>query len=315
MEFKIVQQIVGNIQQTIENAAVASVNALKAHTFNADVKVKNFPKNQKVSGVVSVSNQKRVEKELKTNGTTQKSILKWLKGFKFPKSIEVSNFPEFPKFPEHPKEIRVSNFPKQKEYPKNIRVSNQPTKEIKELSKKIAAVEKAVKALKLDPKINVEAPQAPQVNVPEPRVTVTQKDIDYEKLASLIPVPENFDYDKLAEKLAKELGDMVVSIGGGGSSSSGGNSFYDRQGRPARATLDSEGRILTSPDYFIADKEVGSTVTYTGNENSEGAWYIMMISGDAIRYASNNNNDKKDYAEAWADRADLVYDYPSKVEF
>ena len=311
MEFKLLQTIVGNIQTTIENAAIASVNAIKANVF--DVKVRNFPKTQKVNGVVSVSNQKRVEKELKIANVTQKSVLKWLKGLKFPTSIKVDNFPEPQKFPDFPTEIKVKNFPKQKEYPKNIRVLNQPTKEIKAVDKSVKAVADAVKKLKLNPQINVEAPKMPPINVPEPRVTVTQKDIDYQKLADLIPVPEELNYDLLAEKIAKVLGEMVVSIGGG--KSGGGNSFYDRQGRPARATLDDKGRILTSPDYFIADKEVGSTVTYTGNENSEGAWYIMMVSGDAIRYASNNNNEGKTYEQAWAARAELEYDYPSKVEF
>lgn len=315
MEFKIVQQIVGNIQQTIENAAVASVNALKAHTFNADVKVKNFPKNQKVNGIVSVSNQKRVEKELKTNGVTLKTILKWLKSFKMPKSIEVSNFPKAEKYPEFPKGFNVLNFPKPPEFPKNMRVSNQPTKEIKAVEKAVSEVMKAIKDLKLDPKINVQAPQSEKIVVPAPSVSVAQKDIDYKKLASLIPIPEKIDYDKLADKLAKTLGEMVVSIGGGGSSS-GGNSFYDRQGRPARAMVDAEGRVVTHPDYFIADKEVGATTTYTGNENPEGEWYMMRVVGDQIRYASSTNNTGyKDYAEAWDNRANLVYDYPSKVSF
>lgn len=315
MEFKLVQQIVGNIQSTIENVAVATVNALKAHTFRADVKVKNFPKNQKISGIVSVSNQKRVEAELKKATTTQKTILKWLKKLSFPSSIKVDNFPEFPKFPEFPTSIKVDNFPKFPEFPKNFRVSNQPTKELKEIAKQVKDLQKALKKIKLDPKINVEAAKIPDINVPEPRVTVTQKDIDYEKLASLIPVSEGIDYDKLAERLAKELGEMVVSIGGGGSSS-GGNSFYDRQGRPARAMVDAEGRVVTHPDYFIADKEVGNSITYTGNENPEGAWYMMKIEGDQMRYASSTNNTGyKDYAEAWDDRANLTYDYPSKVSF
>lgn len=284
MEFKIVQKIVGNIQSTIENAAVATVNALKAHTFNADVRVKNFPKNQKVNGVVSVSNQRRVEKELKKNGTTQKSMLKWLKGFKMPKSIEVSNFPKPEKFPKFPTEIKVKNFPKQKEFPKNIRVSNQPSKELKDLSKKIAAVEKAVKALKLDPKINVDAPKIPEINVPEPSVTVTQKDIDYEKLASLIPVPEKIDYDKLAEKIGKELGEMVVSIGSGGGSRK-------------------EGQDDLTREYNISDKDESSTPKYYGFVGRSGNWYILKESGTEYRYVRGSQS----YVTNWDNRASLDY--------
>jgi hypothetical protein len=311
VDFKVIQDIVGTIVKTVEETAVGSVRAVKKHTF--DVKVKNLPTTQAVKGTVTVGNQKNVEKELREHKKLLKAIRKFLSGFKLPKSIEVSNFPKPVKPLPFPKEFKVSNFPKQKEYPKNMRVSNQPTKEIKAVEDRVAAVEMAIKALKLDPKINVETPKIPDINVPEPSVTVTQKDIDYERLAKLIPVAEKIDYNKLAEKIGKELANMVVSIGGGGSS--GGNSFYGRDGKPGRALVDSEGRVITSPDYFLADKEVGPTTTYTGNENSEGAWYIMMISGDAIRYASNNNNDKKDYAEAWSDRATLNYDYPSKVEF
>lgn len=310
MEFKLVHNIVKNIQDTIWNTGVKSVEALKSHTY--DARVKNFPKNQKISGVVSVSNQKRVESELKKGTVTQKTILKWLKGFKLPTEIKISNFPKFPEF-KFPKSFEVSNFPKPPEPIKNIRVSNQPTTEIKEISSKLVDVVNSINKLKLDPKINVQAPPSEKIIVPAPDVMVTQQEIDYKKLAESFPKPvvaKEIDYEKLADAIASK----VVTIGGGGSSG-GGNSFYDRSGRPARAMVDAEGRVVTSPDYFIADKGKIGDVLYTGNENSEGAWYMMRLNGDEIRYASNNNNNNITYEAAWTNRASLVYDYPSKVEF
>lgn len=312
MEFKLLSNIVKNIQDTIWNTGVESVKSLRSHTY--DTKVVNFPKVQKINGIVSVSNQKRVEKELAKSTILQKSVLNWLKSFKLPTEMKVSNFPPPTKQIPFPESFKISNFPPPVEPIKNIRVSNQPTQEIKDVGKLVRAVEKAVKALKLDPTINVQAPKAEKVIVPPANVTVTQQEIDYKKLAALIPVAKELDIKKLAEAIAKEIAESVVSLGGGGSSS-GGNSFYDRSGRPARATLDDRGRVLTSPDYFVVDKEVGTTVTYIGNENSEGAWYMMMISGDNFRYASSSNNAGLTYAEAWADKENLVYDYPSKVSF
>ncbi len=60
MQFKVIQEITGNIINTIQNVGIASVNAIKAHTFG--VSVKNFPKNQTVSGTVTVANQKKGRK-------------------------------------------------------------------------------------------------------------------------------------------------------------------------------------------------------------------------------------------------------------
>jgi len=311
MEFKLVHNIVKNIQDTIWNTGVESVKSLRSHTY--DAKVKNFPKNQKINGIVSVSNQNRLEKELKTNGVTLKTILKWLKGFKLPKSIEVSNFPSPEKPLPFPKSFEVSNFPKHPVFPKSFEVSNQPTKEIQDIHNAIIGLDGTMKKMKLNPKITVTAPQSEKIIVPAPDVMVTQQEIDYKKLADSFPKPvaaKEIDYEKLADAIASK----IVTVGGGGSSG-GGNSFYDRSGRPARAMVDAEGRVVTSPDYFIADKGKIGDILYTGNENSEGAWYMMRLNGDEIRYASNNNNNNITYEAAWTNRASLNYDYPSKVEF
>lgn len=313
MDFKTLSGVVQSIITTIQQTAVGSVRSINKNTFSTTVK--NFPKTQTIKGSVTVTNQKKLEKEIKENRKIHKEVFKFLKKLKFPTSIEVSNFPKFPKFPEFPKEFKVSNFPEPLPFPKNIRVSNQPTKELKEVASTASAIEKAIKGLKLNPKINVEAPKMPAVNVPEPRVMVTQQEVDYKKIASLIPKGEKIDYDKLATTISKQLAEMVVTIGSGGGSGRG-NPYLGRDGKPARALVDDKGRVITSPDYFLADKAKVGDVTYTGNENSEGDWYMFKLDGDAIRYASNKNNTGyKDYAEAWSDKENLDYDYPSNVDF
>lgn len=311
MDFKIIQGVVSNIIQTVQDTAVASVNALKNHTFTTTIK--NLPKTQAVKGSVTVANQKNLEKELREHKKVQKSVLIWLKSFKLPKDIKVSNFPEYPKFPDFPKSIKVDNFPEPLPFPKNIRVTNQPTAEIKELGVNIKDVTNAVKKLKLNPNITVERP--PEVVVPAPHVTVTQEKIDYKKLAELIskaaPSVE-FDYKKL-EKLINANQKELITVGGGGH---GSNGFIGRDNKPGKALVDESGRVITSPDYFIADKKTSGGITHTGNENSEGDWFIMKVAGDAIRYASNNNNPSyPEYESAWTNRASLEYNYPSKVSF
>jgi len=314
MQFKVIQEITGNIINTIQNVGIASVNAIKAHTFG--VTVKNFPKNQTVSGTVTVANQKNVEKKLSDSHLTQKSVLGWLKAFKLPTSINVGNFPKAPEFPKFPEGFKISNFPKQLPFPKNIRITNQPTAEIKKLNTEMKSLKKAVKAIKLDPKINVTPPVSEKIVVPAPSVTLTQDKFDYKKLSSLMPKPaKELDYKKLSESIASEIAQSIVTVGGGGSS--GGNGFINRDGTPGKALVDSKHRVITNPDYFIADKETtAADVIYTGNENSWGDWFMMRVDGDQIRYASSSNNTGyPDYANAWDNRVGLEYDYPSNVDF
>lgn len=290
MEFKLVYKIVKNIQDTIYNTGRDVVAALKPHTFKT--KTTNFPKVQKINGIVSVSNQKRVEKELKVNGTTQKTILKWLKSFKLPKEIKVSNFPMQLKQPPFPTEFNVSNFPKQKEFPKNIRVTNQPTEEIKDLGKLLKQVKTAISALKLDPTIKVQAAKPDSVVVPAPQVSVTQQEIDYEKLANSFPEPveaKEFDYEKLADVIASRM----VTVGGGG-------------GGAKKEGLDDLTR-----QYNICDKDVDNDVKYYGFTGRAGDWYILKedTTANQYRYVKGSSS----YETNWANRASLDYDYYYKV--
>ena len=290
MDFKLIHRIVKNLQDTIANTAVGSSRALMAHTFST--KIKNFPKVQKVNGIVTVTNQKRVEKELKINGVTLKTILKWLKSFKLPKEIKVSNFPSFPKQLAFPKEFKISNFPKFPEFPKNIRISNQPTKELKEVSKRLESVEKAIKGLKLNPTIKVQAAKADKVVVPPANVSVTQQEIDYERLAELIPVTEQLDIIKLAEAIASEVAGLVVSVGGGGGTRKEG--------------LDDLTRA-----YNIADKDDVGATKYFGFTGRTGNWYILRenTTNQTYRYVKGSSG----YTTNWTGRAALSFDYYNEV--
>ena len=311
MEFKLIQQIVKNIQDTITNTVIGSSRSLMGHTFK--VKTINFPKIQKINGIVTVSNQKRVEKELKTNGVTLKTIFKWLKSFKLPKEIKVSNFPNFPKHIPYPTKMEVSNFPTPVEPIKNIRVSNQPTKEIKDLSKLLKAVEKAVKGLKLDPTIKVQAPRAEKVIVPAPQVSVTQQEIDYEKLASLIPIAETLDIDKLSESIAKEIAASMVTVGGGGSG--GKYAFRDSNGKPSHGIVNDlhQQSTVVEDRWGLNNTNKAGNITYTGQEDIDGNWIIRKItktgSNIAMSYATEiNNASVTTYTDAWNDRTTMTYD-------
>ena len=291
MEFKLLHNIVKNIQDTIYNTGRDSVSALKAHTY--PTRVTNFPKVQKINGIVSVSNQKRVEKELIQGNVLQKSVLKLIRGFKFPTSINVDNFPVASKQLPYPKEIKVNNFPKQKEYPKNIRVSNQPTKEIKALGKDLQTVVEAVKALKLSPTIKVASPKAERLVVPPANVSVTQQEIDYEKLASLMPAPaKEIDYKKLSEAIAKEIAASIVTVGGGGGKRK-------------------EGLDDLTRSYNVADKDTDGTTKYYGFTGRAGDWYILRenTTTDEYRYVKGSSS----YSTNWTGRAGLTFGYYHEI--
>jgi len=312
MEFKLVQQIVKNIQDTIANSAIGSSRALMAHTFKT--KTVNFPKTQKINGIVTVSNQKRVEKELKTGNIIQRSVLKWLKGFKLPTSMKVSNFPPLRKQLPYPTKMEVSNFPPPVKPIKNIRVSNQPTKEIKDLGKLIKQVKTAIGGLKLDPTIKVQAPKADKVIVPPASVSITQQEIDYKKLAKLIPVQKEIDYKKLSEAIASEIAGSIVSIGGGGSGG-GKYAFRDSSGEPSHGIVNDlhQQSTVSEERWGLNNTSKAGNITYTGQEDVNGNWIIRKItktgSNIAMSYATVINNPTViTYTDAWDDRTTMTYD-------
>ncbi len=292
MNFKLINDLVGNIIRTIEQTAIIAVKAIKAHTFKTQVS--NFPKTQAVKGVVVVSNQKKVERGIHNLGTLIQAVLKAVHSIKAPKSIEVSNLKELPKppkFPKFPEEITVKNPTKIPPYPKKIYVSNQPVKELNKIVTAVGKVAVMISALKLNPKINVEAPRPQRLVVPPAKVIVQKEKFDYKKLAKTISkqIP-NLDYKKLSEAIGKEIAQMVVTIGGSG-------------GRRK------EGQDDLTREYNISDKDVANPVKYYGFIGRSGQWYIMKEDGTEYRYIKGSNG----YEENWTGRTDLEYDFYNEV--
>lgn len=243
---ELITKSVGSIVNAIQQSAVLSVRSIKAHVFTT--KVSNLPEVQKITGEVKV-NQTGTEKALFGVKISVGRVENAVKAIKIPSKIEVTNFPKPAQFPNFPKEIAVSNLPKQKEFPKEFTVTNQPTKELSDINDSVGKLSGEIKKLKLDPTINVSTP-APVV-VPAPNVTVTQQEIDYDKLAkSVLAGQTKIDYDKLAEAIGKEVAGMMVTTGGGNTSA---NAFAD--GHPGKALLDEQRHmqvdVLTMPEITI----------------------------------------------------------------
>lgn len=282
MDFKIVQNIVGNIISAVENSAIAQVKSLKDHVFSS--RITNFPKTQDIKGTVVVGNQKNVEAKLKDVGSLLKDIKKVILDYKAPSSIEVSNFPSPEKHPDFPKSFEVSNFPKFPEPLKEVKISNHPIEQLEGISAELEKVRTAIKAIKLDPTINVEAPKKETVVVPAPVVNVTEKSIDYEKLAQSIAsqIP-GIDYQKLSEVLVKEMAGMVITGGGGG----GRSTVKIKQTEPTsenniNASLAISNTDMVEASTKILTKTIGSTnyqktvsLNAAGDTIGVSAWSVI----------------------------------------
>lgn len=100
-------------------------------------------------------------------------------------------------------------------------------------------------------------------------------------------------------------------------------SLFTKRGAPFFATatgtsslLDSSGKKINpaekSPtdNYFIAEIDDSTTVSYFGFVNDVGQWYIMRENADgAFRYTRGNN----DFNASWANRSNLNYDHFDKI--
>lgn len=267
-----------SIINAIENTAIQLDQQIQKHLYR--VQVTNFPKVQDVKGTVVVGNQKNVERQLQDIKKPLPLILAAIKAIAFPKSFEVTNFPKPEKYPEFPKSVEVSNFPPQTIL-KEIKVTNQPTLELLGIRDQVGKVEKAVRGLKLDPTINVEAPKQERVVVPAPQVTVNEKEIDYEKLAETFTksIPEGINYKKLADAVGKQIASMMVVTGGGGSSvgkhlTDGSQITKIQEVIPTDSTKNNSSTVLSFNaagqkiyiDEVIAGNTYRTTISGTGAE-------------------------------------------------
>ena len=312
MNFDFITKLIQSIIDAIQTTAIQFDERLQLHTFKAQIT--NPTKLQDVKGTVIVGNQKKVEEEIKTTRSVVVEIMKTLKAFKFPTQIKVSNPTVIPPYPRFPTEIKVSNF-ELPVIPKTVSVSNQPTEEINKVTDAISLMHKTLKALKLEPKINVEAPKAERVIIPPANVTVNEKEIDYEKMAKTIAeqIPE-IDYKLLAKTLSDEMTNLVIT-GGGGSSGSGQPAFADVNNQSGSALINAlrQVSVVQEERWGLNDSLKSGTDNYTGEEDVDGNWIVRKISKTSttvsMRYATiKNNKTMTDYASAWADPTVLKYD-------
>lgn len=313
MTFKLIKDITASIIKTIENAAVSSVKVLRSTTYSANIK--NFPKTQGVKGTVTVGNQKVLERQMKVVEKCVKDVKKSIDSIKIPEKVSVDNLKDIPKLPEFPKfpsTIEVSNFP---EGVSEVTIKNPSTNELLSIFKAVGSLEKEIKKLKLDPKINVQAPKPERLVVPPASVSVTQQDIDYKKLSKelskIVPTIPELDYQKLADTLSKEMASLVITSGSGG-----GRNFSHADGSTDKALLDEQRRLVFSPaqedltrKYQVADKDDTADPKYYGFTDYTGGWYILREDSNTYRYVKGDDS----YPTNWTNRASLTYDYYHEV--
>lgn len=301
MDFQIFSKALQTIVSTIENSTIASVRSLKAHTY--PVRVTNQVNKVQVSGTVVVGNQRNLEAKVVSVEKAIKSVDKSVKEeAKLERAVRVLNFPkeldlsrlEKGDIKSHSLIEKLIKVVQSLHFPTKLEITNQidTTSEIKRVVGAVADVERAVKGLRLDPKITVQPPE--RLIVPPAQVTVEKTEIDYEKLASLIPQPEPIDYQKMAEVIGKEIAGMIVTVGGSRS----------RAGNSSRVTNGQE---------FVNNRYVDGVITYYGSQRPNGDWLIRKDDATDLNnmietYASIKNNPSvSTYTQAWNNRTSLTY--------
>lgn len=323
MNYQFVIKLVQSIIDTITNVSGDVVSAFKSHTFA--VNVKNPVKKVDVKGQVVVSNLKNLDKPLEnikkavfgvSEAVAQRS-----------NEVVVKNFPE---------EVKISNFPKSKiedllaDLIKNVYTLHKPLSDkeftikqmpgvvVENLEFENGKIVKAIKGLKLDPKINVQAPKPDRIVVPPAQVNVEQIEIDYEKLAKSIAgeIPE-IDYKKLASVLSKEMSGIVVTGGGGGGKfafkTSDGSGTYGLVDNDRHLQVDVVSTIgpEVEPDYYLHDVEEQETYIYIGYITTTGLWRIKQVVAETgvTRYAKGTTA----YTTNWTNRESLTYGYINEI--
>jgi hypothetical protein len=319
MNFQLLQQIVKSIISAIQESTISAVKVLRGSTFSA--KVVNIPKTQTIKGTVTVGNQKNLEKEIKVLDKSIKQLKDVAASIKIPDKMEITNFPTPEKYPDFPKTIEVSNQPKEirisntKDF-KEVSVKNQPTKEIKDVIVAVEKLSKDIRALKLDPKINVEAPM---VNIPKTEIKFPEIPVppSAEEIADSLYTsdPKRFIPVRLSdgEEFYKALTEIVTTASGGVIP------FTGTDGRARRAMVDDLGRLVIaggSASYYFMDSELVGSINYSGYQSSDGLWYIEKHEEDtttaSTRYASNKNN-AITYTDAWANKETIIYESVQKA--
>lgn len=210
----------------------------------------------------------------------------------------------------------VSLIPKSKlelpEQREDVRVTN-----LSEVKLDTADVVKAIKALKLDPKIEV---KSPEVSVEKTDLNPI-KDIllDVVKAVNAIEFPDfpdipTTDLSKVEKKLdesnkhLQKLVDKPVASGGGGGGN--GTPYVNDGGRASYVTLDNGAIPVTSggiASYQVNDIEEDTT-SYFGFSTSSGDWMVKELTDTSVSYATvSNNGTVTSYTDAWTNRLTLTF--------
>lgn len=313
---KDLRQTLEYLKNLIENTARASVKAIIQSTFkvkvendNFDVNVKNMPETFTVKGSVDVENMAdytEVFMDLERSIGALKPLLKALdkdpkvsvsnlKDIKFPSKIEISN-PQ--------KKIEITNF-------------DAIYKELKNISK-------ALNQLPTDYPKFPDFPKFPEIKFPDTKAPVVNvpafpKEITVKDLQKLIKLAEKLTAGKPKDPIAVRLSNgkefyealtEVYTTGGGGQVPF----TYYAGGRESALISNKREQVVVSSERFVNNDvdDVSESLTYIGQENSDGDWQIMRVTESStvtsFRYATiKNNSTKKTYTGAWNARASLSY--------
>lgn len=308
MSWETIQKILKVLTDTIQNSTIASVHSVRetitSHLYK--VEVQNPITKMTIGGKVSVTNHPDYKKELK-------NIEEAVKDIEVPKKIEVTNFPKvpvFPKFPAFPKEFKISN-PQE-----SVSITN-----LKEVTSSLNELKKQISKLKLDPKVQVDAPVIPPPVVrvektPSPTVNVEAPDLSFfeeltnyfESLNEKKPLPVRLSDGKSFYKALDRITEFVTSNGNA-------TSFLDSDGNPDNGRIDKNKNLKVSTSErweFNQSEEVDDNNSYIGEESVDADWRIRKIVKDGsittITYATARNNPEvESYPEAWTNRANLEY--------
>jgi len=203
-----------------------------------------------------------------------------------------------------------------KEHAKQEKVESVKVSNLSEVKLDVSSLEKAIKALKLDPTIDVKAPvvsvDAPDLKPIQDVMLDLLKAVRAQKYPEFPKIPET-DLSKVEKKLdesnkhLKKLVDKPVGGGGGGGN---GTPYTDDVGTPKNVVLDNGAIPVTSggiASYQVNDIEE-STTSYFGFSTSAGEWMIKALTDTSVSYATvSNNGTVTSYTDAWTDRATLTY--------
>lgn len=309
-----IKQVLQFIRTTLENNLVAAVRALQSHIYTVKlqsnkVEVTNptkLPDTFKVREVSPINNRRDIEKQttelvraLTDQVTKVNTELKKLA----PKNeIKINNLKDIPKAPTT---VKVAN-PQ-----KTVSINNWYM-----IAKEIGKLQKAVEALKLDPKIIVPDIKVPDIYVPEIKQPEIKNKIILDKLEKLKSTnPKEYVPVRLTdgEKFYRAIEELTQTISGGGG---GRYAFQTADGTRTYGLVNILRQLMVVQEerWGLNNSARTDNITYTGEEDVDGNWIVRRVEKDGssveMSYATKKNNpDISDYDEAWAARVSgLQYD-------